>query len=46
MGNAEGITKMTNTYILVRKPEEKMPLGKPVRRCEGNINMNLQDLAC
>jgi hypothetical protein len=28
--------------VLVRKPEEKSPLGRPRRRWEDNIRMNLQ----
>jgi hypothetical protein len=32
-----------NTYkILVEKPEEKRPLGRPRRRWEDNINMGLK----
>jgi hypothetical protein len=30
--------------ILVRKPDEKRPLGKPMRRCEDNIKMNLKEI--
>ena len=29
---------------LVRKPEEKKPLGRPRRRWEDNIKMDLQEL--
>jgi hypothetical protein len=30
--------------VLVRKPEGKRPLGRPRRRWEGNIRMDLQDV--
>jgi hypothetical protein len=30
--------------VLVRKPEEKRPLGRPRRRWEDNIKINLQDV--
>jgi hypothetical protein len=34
-----------NTYkILVRKPEGKRPLGRPRRRWEDNIKMDLRDI--
>jgi len=29
--------------VLVVKPEGKRPLGRPRRRCEDNIKMDLQD---
>jgi hypothetical protein len=32
--------------ILVGKPEVKRPLGKPRRRCEENIKMDLQQIGC
>jgi hypothetical protein len=32
--------------VLVGKPEGKRPLGKPRRRWEGNIRMDLQDVGC
>jgi hypothetical protein len=32
--------------VLVRKPEGKNPLGRPRRRREDNIKMDLQDLKC
>jgi hypothetical protein len=31
---------------LVGKPEGKRPLGRPRRRWEGNIKMDLQELEC
>jgi hypothetical protein len=30
----------------VRKPEGKRPLGRPRRRWEDNIKMDLQDVGC
>jgi hypothetical protein len=32
--------------VLVRKPEGKRPLGKPRRRWEDNIKMDLQEVGC
>jgi hypothetical protein len=32
--------------ILVGKPEGKRPLGRPRRRWEDNIKMDLQDVGC
>jgi len=32
--------------ILVGKPEVKRPLGRPRRRWEGNIKMDLQEVCC
>jgi hypothetical protein len=34
------------TGILVGKPEGKRPLGRPRRRWEDNIKMDLQDVGC
>jgi hypothetical protein len=31
---------------LVRKPGERRPLGRPSRRWEDNIKMDLQDFGC
>ena len=31
---------------LVGKPEVKRPLGRPKRRCENNIKMDLQEVGC
>ena len=31
---------------MVGKPEGKRPLGRPRRRWEGNIKMDLQDVGC
>jgi hypothetical protein len=33
-------------WVLVRKPEEKRPLGRPRRRCKDNIKMDLQEVGC
>jgi hypothetical protein len=36
-----------NAYrILVGKAEEKRPLGRPTRRCVGNIKIHLSELEC
>ena len=32
--------------ILVGKPEGRRPLGRPRRRWEGNIKMDLQEFGC
>jgi len=32
--------------VLVGKPEGNRPLGRPRRRCEGNIRMDLQEVEC
>jgi len=32
--------------VLVRKPEGKRPLGRPMRRWEDNIKMGLQEVGC
>jgi len=32
--------------VLVGRPEGKRPLGKPRRRWEDNIKMNLQEVGC
>ena len=33
-------------WVLVGKPEGKRPLGRPRRRCVGNIRMDLQEVGC
>jgi hypothetical protein len=33
-------------WVMVGKPEGTRPLGKPRRRWENNIKMNLQDVGC
>jgi hypothetical protein len=36
-----------NAYrLLVEKPEEKRPLGRPRRRWVDNIKMDLRDIGC
>jgi len=32
--------------VLVWKPQEKRPLGRPRRRWEDNIKMDLQEMEC
>jgi hypothetical protein len=32
--------------ILARKPEVKIPLGRPKRRWDDNIKMDLQEVGC
>jgi hypothetical protein len=32
--------------VLLRKPEGKRPLGRPRRRSEGNIKLDLQEVGC
>jgi len=32
--------------VLVEKPEEKRPLGRPRHRWEDNIKMDLQEVGC
>jgi hypothetical protein len=32
--------------VLVRKPEGRRPLGRPRRRWENNIKMDLQEVGC
>jgi hypothetical protein len=32
--------------VLVGKPERKSPLGRPRRRCDDNIKMDLQEVGC
>jgi hypothetical protein len=38
------ITKMCKRRILVGKPEQKRPLGRPRRRWVDNIKMNLREI--
>ena len=33
-------------WVLVGKPKGKRPLGRPRRRWEGNIKMDLQEVGC
>ena len=41
MGERRGVYR-----VLVRKPEGKRPLGRPRRRWEDNIKMDLQEVGC
>jgi hypothetical protein len=41
MGEERGVCR-----VLVGKPEEKRPLGRPRRRWENNIRMDLQQVEC
>ena len=41
MGERKGACR-----VLVRKPEGKRPLGRPRRRWENNIKMDLRDIGC
>jgi hypothetical protein len=41
MGERRGVYR-----ILVGKPEGKRPLGRPRRRCEDNIKLDLQEVGC
>ena len=39
MGEERGVHR-----VLVGKPEGKRPLGRPRRKCEANIKMDLQEV--
>jgi hypothetical protein len=39
VGEGSGVRR-----VLVRKPQGKKPLRRPRRRCEDNINMDLQEV--
>jgi len=41
MGERRGVYR-----VLVRKPEDKRPLGRPRRRWEDNIKIDLQEVGC
>ena len=41
MGEERGVYR-----VLVRKPEEKRPQGRPRRRWVDNIRMDLQEVGC
>jgi hypothetical protein len=41
MGERRGVYR-----VLVGKPEGKRPLGRPRRRWEDNIKMDLQEIRC
>ena len=45
--HAERMGQRRSLYrVLVGKPEGKRPLGRPRRRCEDNIKMELQEVGC
>ena len=50
MGLAGHVARMENRRsicrVLVGKPEGKRPLGRPRRKCEDNIKMDLQEVGC
>ena len=41
MGDRRGVFR-----VLVEKPEGRRPLGRPRRRWEDNIKMDLQEVGC
>ena len=41
MGESRGVYR-----VLVGKPEGKRPLGRPRRRWEDNIKMDIQEVVC
>jgi hypothetical protein len=41
MGEGRGVCR-----VLVGKPEGKRPLGRPTRRWEDNVSMDLQEVGC
>ena len=41
MGERRGVYR-----VLVRKPEGKRPLGRPRRKWEDNIKMDIQEVGC
>jgi hypothetical protein len=41
MGEERGVYR-----VLVEKPEEKKPMGRPRRRWEDNLKMDLQEVGC
>ena len=46
-GHVARMEQSRNAYrVLVAKPESKRPLGRPRRRCEDNIKMDLRELGC
>jgi hypothetical protein len=47
MGGACSAYRGEGVYrVLVGKPEGKIPLGRPRRRWENNIKMDLQEVGC
>jgi len=46
-GHVTRIGERRGVYrFVVSKHEGKRPLGRPRRRCEDNIKMNLQEVGC
>ena len=46
-GHVASMSEEKGTYgVLVGKPEGKRPLGRPRRRWEDNIRMDLQEVGC
>ena len=46
-GHVARMEQYRKTYrVLVGKPERKKPLGRPRRRWEDNIKMNLREVGC
>ena len=46
-GHVACMEERINVYrVLVGKPEEKRPLGRPRRRWEDNMKMDLQEMGC
>jgi hypothetical protein len=46
-GHVSLMGEKRNVYrILMGKPEGKRPLGRPRRRWEGNIRMDLREIGC
>ena len=46
-GHIAHTEQFRNAYrVLVGKPESKRPLGRPRRRWEDNIKMNLREVVC
>jgi len=47
MGHVERMEERRGVYgVLVGKPEGKRPLGRPRRRWEDNIKMDLYEVGC
>jgi len=47
VGHVAHMGEMRDIYrVLVEKPEEKRPLGRPRHRWEDNIKMDLQEVGC
>ena len=47
VGHVARMEQFRNAYrVLVGKPESKRPLGRPRRRWEDNIKMDLREVGC